>query len=68
MLYIFVMYITLLYIAYICYLFTPCFWNNYVCVMDELFAKINFQKYVFVRQLFQNIEKNSHDMYHSEME
>ena len=53
---------------YICYLFTACFCNNYVCAMGELFAKVNFQKYVFVRQFFQNIETNSHDMYHSEME
>ena len=25
--------------------------------MGELFAKVNFQKYVFVLQFFQNIEK-----------
>ena len=34
-----------------------------VCVMGELFAKVNFQKYVLVRQFFHNIEQFSHDMY-----
>ena len=31
--------------------------------MGELFAKVNFQKYVLVRQFFHNIENISHDMY-----
>ena len=31
--------------------------------MGELFAKVNSQKYVLVRQFFHNIEQFSHDMY-----
>ena len=34
-----------------------------MCIMGELFAKVNFQKYVLV-QFFHNIEQFSHDMYH----
>ena len=34
-----------------------------VCVMGQLFAKVNFQKYVFIRQFFQNIEQLSTNVF-----
>ena len=34
-----------------------------VCVLWVNSAKVNFQKFVLVRQFFHNIEQFSHDMY-----
>ena len=61
-----VLYVMLLYVhsMYMISIYSMFLQQLCVCVMGELFAKVNFQKYVLVRQFFHNIEQFSHDMYH----